>query len=74
MTLIDKEFVHMAPDTFDTEATPESLAGAGLDWRTWGLYCLIAAVAMFFAVATFELGRAVGQDEMRHCITVEGRK
>lgn len=58
----------MAPDTFDTEATPETLAGGGLNWRTWGLLCLVAAGATFFFVATFELGRAVGQDEARGAV------
>ena len=58
-----KEYVHMAPDTFDTEASPAMLADAGLDWQTWALYCVLAVLAVAFSVAAFELGRAVGHDE-----------
>lgn len=64
----------MSPGTFDNEASPETLVNGGLDWKQWGVYCLVAAVAIFCAVAVFELGRAMGLDEARQTIIVEGTK
>ncbi len=48
----------MSPDTFDTETTPETLAGAGLDWRQWGLLCLVLAGMAFGMTCAFLAGAA----------------
>jgi len=48
----------MSPDTFDTETTPETLVAGGLDWRAWGLLCLIMAGLMFGMTCAFLAGAA----------------
>lgn len=59
----------MTTDTFDTETPPEALADAGLNWRQWGMLCLVLAAMAFGMTCAFFAGAAWQAETQR----MEGR-